>query len=90
MGAEFDLAENDAAAIFSARRIRSRLSGAQQPIEAFRDTLKWGKQRLFSHFHDGASADDLVKAHAFLVDEVLREAWPVSYTQLTLPTIYSV
>ena len=75
MGAEFDLAENDAAAIFSARRIRSRLSGAQQPIDAFRETLKWGKQRLFSHFHDGASADDLVKAHAFLVDEVLREAW---------------
>ena len=75
MGAEIDLAENDAAAIFSARKIRSRLEGAARPIEAFRETLKWGRERLFNHFHDGAAADSLVQAHAFLVDEVLRQAW---------------
>ncbi len=75
MGAEIDLAEEEGASIFSAPRIRSRLAQGGYAIAAFRDTLRWGRERLYSLFHDGAPADSLVHARAHLVDEVLRAAW---------------
>jgi len=76
MGAELDLAEDEAAAVFSARKIRTRLrADGLKPVTAFRDTLAWGRDRLYSLFHDGAPADSLVHARSHIVDEVLREAW---------------
>ncbi|MGH8538998.1 MAG: [protein-PII] uridylyltransferase [Stenotrophobium sp.] len=75
MGAEIDLAEEEAAAIFSARKIRARLNQGGRSVSTFRDTLKWGRERLFGLFHEGAPSDSLVHARAHLVDEVLREAW---------------
>jgi len=43
MGAELDLAEDEAAAVFSARKIRTRLrADGLKPVTAFRDTLAWG------------------------------------------------
>jgi len=62
MGAEFDLADEDASAIFSAPRIRSRLAQGASPVVAFRETLKWGRERLYSLFHEGTAADALVPA----------------------------
>ncbi|MEQ1440249.1 [protein-PII] uridylyltransferase [Fontimonas sp. SYSU GA230001] len=75
MGAEFDLAEEEAATIFSAPRIRSRLAQGGYAIAAFRDTLRWGRDRLYSLFGEGMPADSLVHARSHLVDEVLRAAW---------------
>lgn len=75
MGAEIDLAEEEAATIFSAPRIRSRLTQGGYAIAAFRETLRWGRERLYSLFHDGMPADSLVHARTHLVDEVLRAAW---------------
>jgi len=76
MGAEFDLAEDAAASVFSARKVRARLAReGQKPIAAFRDTLKWGRERLSSLFEEGAASDSLVHARAHLVDEVLHQAW---------------
>jgi len=75
MGAEIELAEDEAASIFSAPKIRARLSADNRSIAAFRDTLNWGRERLFTLFHEGVPADSLVHARAHLVDEVLREAW---------------
>lgn len=75
MGAEFDLADEEAANIFSAPRIRSRLAQGGYSIAAFRDTLKWGRERLNGLFHEGIPADSLVHARTHLVDEVLRAAW---------------
>src|SRR4051812_42478891 len=76
MGAELDLAEDEAAAVFSARKIRTRLrADGLKPVIAFRDTLSWGRDRLYSLFDDGAPADSLVHARSHIVDEVLREAW---------------
>ncbi len=75
MGAEFDLAEEEASTIFSAPRIRTRLSKGGYSIAAFRDTLLWGRDRLYALFHDGVPADSLVHARTHLVDEVLRAAW---------------
>lgn len=73
MGLELEI--EDDAAVFSARTIRARLKTDGKPVPAFRDTLKWGTERLYSLFQDGAPAESLVHARAFLVDELLREAW---------------
>jgi [protein-PII] uridylyltransferase len=75
LGAEIDLAEEEAATIFSAPRIRSRLAKGGYSIAAFRETLSWGRDRLYALFHDGVPADSLVHARAHLVDEVLCAAW---------------
>lgn len=75
MGAEFDLGDDEGAAIFSAHRVRSRLSQGGYAVSTFRETLSWGSQRLYSLFDDGAPADSLVHARTHLVDEVLRAAW---------------
>ncbi|MDM4770937.1 [protein-PII] uridylyltransferase [Solimonas sp. SE-A11] len=83
MGAEFDLADEDASAIFSAPRIRSRLAQGASPVAAFRETLKWGRERLYTLFHEGTPADALVHARAHLVDEVLRTAWQKFLPELT-------
>lgn len=75
MGAEFDLAEDESAGIFSAQKIRSRLAQGGYSVAAFRETLKWGRERLYGLFEEGTPADSLVHARAHLVDEVLRAAW---------------
>ncbi|MBI3171277.1 MAG: [protein-PII] uridylyltransferase, partial [Hydrocarboniphaga effusa] len=63
------------ASIFSASTVRARLKVPGAPVAAFRDTLAWGRERLYGLFGEGAGADALVHARSFLVDEVLREAW---------------
>ena len=76
MGAELDLAEDESASVFSARKVRVRLRADEaKPIAAFRNTLAWGRERLLSLFDEGQAAESLVRARAHLVDEVLREAW---------------
>lgn len=68
--------DDAAAAVFSARRVRSRLrQEGLTPVAAFRQTLAWGRERLYGLFDDGAPADALVHARSHLVDEILREAW---------------
>jgi [protein-PII] uridylyltransferase len=83
MGAEIDLAEEEAATIFSAPRIRSRLAKGGYSIAAFRETLSWGRDRLYALFHDGVPADSLVHARSHLVDEVLRAAWQKFLPEVT-------
>jgi [protein-PII] uridylyltransferase len=75
MGAEIEPADEEAAAIFSAHKIRARLAQDNRSVAVFRETLNWGRERLYGLFHDGVPADSLVHARAHLVDEILREAW---------------
>ena len=75
MGLELELELEDEASIFSASAVRSHLAVAGKPVSAFRDTLAWGRDRLYGLFAEGTAAESLVHARAFLVDEVLREAW---------------
>jgi [protein-PII] uridylyltransferase len=76
MGAEMELTEGEASTVFSTRRIRARLAATPgKPVGAFRETLIWGRNRLYSMFEEGTPADSLVRARSFLVDEVLHEAW---------------
>jgi len=75
MGLELELELEDEASIFSATTVRAHLNVAGRPVGAFRDTLAWGRDRLYGLFTEGASAESLVHARSFLVDEVLREAW---------------
>ena len=76
MGADPELAEDESASVFSARKVRARLRADDgKPVVAFRATLAWGRERLLSLFHEGQAAESLVRARAHLVDEVLRDAW---------------
>ncbi len=77
MSVETEAADDEAAAVFSPRRVRARLriEGDNKPVAVFRATLDWGKKRLFGMFHEGAPTDSLVRARAHLVDEVLHQAW---------------
>ena len=68
------VSENDVT--FSPDSIRKRLRGdADGRIARFRDTLRWGGERLTALFHEGAPAENLVRARAQLVDELLHAAW---------------
>ncbi len=78
MGLELEV--EDGAAVFSARSIRTHLRAETRPVLAFKNTLAWGSERLHSLFHDSAAAESLVRARAFLVDELLREAWARFFT----------
>jgi [protein-PII] uridylyltransferase len=75
VGLELELELEDEASIFSASTVRARLHAPGKLVGAFRDTLNWGRERLYGLFKEGTPADSLVHARAFLVDEVLREAW---------------
>jgi len=75
MGLELELELEDEASIFSATTVRAHLNVPGKPVAAFRDTLAWGRDRLYGLFAESASAESLVHARSFLVDEVLREAW---------------
>jgi [protein-PII] uridylyltransferase len=83
MGAELDLGDDEAASIFSAHRIRSRLANGGYAISTFRETLQWGRDRLCALFDDGVPADSLVHARTHLVDEVLRAAWQKFLPEVT-------
>jgi [protein-PII] uridylyltransferase len=75
MGLELELELEDESSIFSASTIRARLQASERPVAAFRDTLAWGRERLYGLFDESTPAESLVRARAFLVDEVLRQAW---------------
>ena len=76
MTADLDLGDSAAAEVFSPRKIRGRLRVTGKPaIATFKETLAWGRERLFGLFNEGAPADVLVRARAQLIDEVLREVW---------------
>ena len=68
-------ADSDAAAVFSPRAIRTRLVAGEGGVNAYRDTLAWGHERLNGMFHEGQPAQILVQARAYLVDAVLASAW---------------
>ena len=73
---EISEASAETEATFGANSIARRLRGSDDGrVARFRDTLRWGSERLMALFHEGAPADSLVHARAQLVDEVLRAAW---------------
>lgn len=70
-------------AVFSAAKVRARLAAGHYAISAFRDTLTWGRERLFAMFDDGGRSETLVHARAHLVDECLRAAWKLHFPEPT-------
>ena len=75
MSADLDLGESDELLVFPARTVRTHLGMEGNPIAVYRETLKWGQNRLYEMFREGTPAASLVRARADLVDEVLRCAW---------------
>ncbi|MCK5481195.1 MAG: [protein-PII] uridylyltransferase, partial [Gammaproteobacteria bacterium] len=45
------------------------------PLPLFRDCLRQGNATLIEHFEDGVSANILISARSWLVDQVLVRAW---------------
>lgn len=71
--------DDESDAVFSPAKVRARLAKGQYTINAFRETLNWGRDRLFAMFDDGGRAETLVHARAHLVDECLRAAWTLHF-----------
>ena len=71
--------DDESDAVFSPAKVRARLAKGQYTINAFRETLNWGRDRLFAMFEDGGRAETLVHARAHLVDECLRAAWTLHF-----------
>lgn len=67
--------DDESDAVFSPAKVRARLAAGHYSVAAFRDTLTWGRERLFAMFDDGGRAETLVHARSHLVDECLRAAW---------------
>ncbi|MDH3281149.1 MAG: [protein-PII] uridylyltransferase [Gammaproteobacteria bacterium] len=63
--------------IFDSHRFKERVAerGARDPTAVFRDTLTSSRERLREFHRHGASSQDVVHHHAWLVDQLLDQAW---------------
>ncbi|MBP9604438.1 MAG: [protein-PII] uridylyltransferase [Chromatiaceae bacterium] len=68
-------AKAEALVAFAQARIDEALATGSEPIPAFRQALREGRQRLFGAFDQGVPAADLVRTHSLLVDTILTRAW---------------
>ena len=68
------------------KHFKSRLDGANDPLSLFRETLVGARNSLEEFHHHGASAQDIVRHHAWLVDQLLHFAWR-HFTDLLKPTV---
>ena len=67
-------------------------------LDVYLDAIRAGDAVAFGHWAAGAEARMRLSLTSFarvvdteaVVQETLLRVWPVSYTHLTLPTIYSV
>lgn len=78
---QYAIVTGDSSALFEPASVIARLqsedtsSTASPDFKRYKETLKWGKQRLYDKFADGASAQELVQAHAQLTDLLLATSW---------------
>ncbi|MBP7983981.1 MAG: nucleotidyltransferase domain-containing protein, partial [Chromatiaceae bacterium] len=68
-------AKAEALVAFAQARLDEVLATGSEPIPAFRQALREGRQRLFEAFDQGVPAADLVRTHSLLVDTILTRAW---------------
>lgn len=62
-------------ALFDAKAFNQALIAGAAPLELFRTTLKQGRAYLQAHYLTEAHAQTLVHAHAWLVDQLLMQAF---------------
>jgi hypothetical protein len=60
---------------FKLANLDASVESVENPLSLFRDCLKQGNATLIEHFEDGVSADILISARSWLVDQVLKRAW---------------
>ncbi len=61
--------------IFDHAGFAARLAVTDKPIPVFREALKESNQRLRKEFETGVSPGALVQQHAWLIDQLLMQAW---------------
>ncbi len=72
--------------LISHKRFKARLDSSNDPLSLFRETLVSGRNGLKEFHHRGASSQDIVRHHAWLVDQLLHFAWH-HFTDLLKPTV---
>ena len=59
----------------------ARLREAKDPVKLFRETLTTARKSLNEFHRQGASSQDIVRYHAWIVDQLLHFAWHHIYEQ---------
>jgi [protein-PII] uridylyltransferase len=60
---------------FKLAELDASVESIENPLSLFRDCLRQGNTTLTEHFEDGVSADILISARSWLVDQVLKRTW---------------
>ncbi len=60
---------------FKLADLDASVESVENPLSLFRDCLKQGNATLIEHFEEGVSANILISARSWLVDQVLKRAW---------------
>lgn len=61
--------------LFNHNHFAARLSETDDALTLFRQSLEAARRALEQYHHQGASSQDIVRHHAWLVDQLLRFAW---------------
>ncbi|NOZ10979.1 MAG: [protein-PII] uridylyltransferase [Gammaproteobacteria bacterium] len=73
------------AKLFNPKTFAADLDGDQPPLEVFRSCLKQGRETLRAAHLKSAPGQDIVHHHAWLVDQLLIQAWTL-YLEKLQPT----
>lgn len=65
--------------LFKAAEFQRQLARAENPLLCFREILKQGDAALKRLFDEGVPVQELVPARAWLIDELLRQAWTLFF-----------
>lgn len=61
--------------VFDPDKFSSSLSSDKNPLIVFQEALQHGKEVLRSHHYHHGDPEDIVHTHAWLVDQLLENAW---------------
>lgn len=61
--------------LFDGHRFKDSLAVCENPLDLFRETLESARRSLRDFHLQGASSQDVVQNHAWLVDQLLQMAW---------------
>lgn len=73
--------------LFDNEAFTQALSQTKQPISLFREALLKGRDILYARFEATKSADEVVHQRAWLIDQILRQAWTLFHFEIPLALI---
>jgi len=73
--------------LFDNEAFSQTLSQTKQPISLFREALLKGRDTLYARFEATKSANEVVHQRAWLIDQILRQAWTLFHFQTPLALV---